>query len=164
MPRTRAKTHGNYAQIHENKPFLGVNCRENQTLELEYPSSISIINIYIVLYNNIIANFLDIISRQQTVRQSIFKTPLLFGISPHITYNQLTSNTLHTKYRKSRNAWYLYFLIVNCQLSGFKRQTPQTSAFKHSQSVNQIRHFDNIHRHLRSPLISRPFIPFSLPA
>ena len=64
MPRTRAKTHGNYAQIHENKPFLGVNCRENQTLELEYPSSVSIVNIYILLYNNIIANSLDIISRQ----------------------------------------------------------------------------------------------------
>ena len=65
MPRTRAKTHGNYAQIHENKPFLGGgNCRENQTLKLEYSSNVSIVNIYILLYSNNIANFLDIISRQ----------------------------------------------------------------------------------------------------
>ena len=77
MARTRVEIHEKHAKIHENKPFLGVNCRENKVLQLEYSLVFNIINICNSLYNSIMTNFLDIISGQQTVDSPFSRHPYL---------------------------------------------------------------------------------------
>jgi hypothetical protein len=84
MARTRVEIHEKHAKIHENKPFLGVNCRENEVFLFRHCLSFNTINICNSLYNSIIANFLDIISRQQTVDSPFSRHPYLSAYS-HIS-------------------------------------------------------------------------------
>lgn len=58
--RTRAETHENYAQTHENKLFLGVNCHENGALRLGDDSYLTFINIRNVLCISLIVDCVNI--------------------------------------------------------------------------------------------------------